>query len=78
MKTKIAISLATAYLVTFTVLCATNTLTVACAFMYLFSPIVTVIMVYMVLTEKGYNYRELTEDEEWGYRDKDKSKLGLF
>ncbi len=78
MRTKIAISLATVYLVIFTVLCATNTLTVVCAFMYLFSPIVTIIMVYMVLTEKGHHYRELTEDEEWGYRDKDKNKLKLF
>ncbi len=78
MKTKIAISLATAYLLTFTVLCATNTLTVACSFMYLFSPVATVIMVLVVLTEKGYHYRELTDDEEWGYRDKDKNKLRLF
>jgi hypothetical protein len=35
-------------------------------------------MVIMVLTERGYNYPELADGEEWGYRDKDKSELGIF
>jgi len=46
--------------------------------MYLFLPFVIVIMVYLVLTDKNFNYPELTEGEEWGYRDKDKNGLGLF
>ncbi len=78
MKTTISVSIATLFLVTITVLGYTGIAPVLCAFMYLTSPIIIITLVMMVLTEKGYNYPELAEGEEWGYRDKDKSTLGLF
>jgi hypothetical protein len=78
MKTIISIALATLFLFTMTALGYTGTAPVLCAFIYLFSPIVIIAMVYLVLTEKGYDYPELAEGEEWGYRDREKSKLGIF
>ena len=78
MRTKITVGSATLYLVVLIILGQLDTSPILCNVMYLLSPFAIVIMVYLVLTEKSYNYPELTEGEEWGYRDKDKSKLGLF
>jgi hypothetical protein len=35
------------------------------------SPIAIFLMVYLTLKDKGYKGRELKEDEEWGYQDKE-------
>jgi len=78
MRTNIAVGSATLYLVVLTILGQSAASPTLCAFMYLFSPFVIVLMVYLVLTEKNFNYTELAEGEEWGYRDKNKSELGLF
>jgi hypothetical protein len=78
MKTKIVISFAAAYLFIFTILCATTTSAFVCAYIYLFSPIVTAVMVYLVLTEKGYNGSESAKKEEWGYSGKNKNERGVF
>jgi len=78
MRTNFAVGLATLYLVVLTILGQSAISPTLCAFMYLFLPFVIVFMVYLVLTEKNFNYPELAEGEEWGYRDKDKNELGLF
>jgi len=78
MRINIAVGVATLYLVALTILRQSTESPTLCAFMYLFLPFVIVIMVYLVLTDKNFNYPELTEGEEWGYRDKDKNDLGLF
>jgi hypothetical protein len=78
MRTNFAVGLATLYLVVLTILGQSAASPTLCTFMYLFSPLVIVIMVYLVLTEKNFNYPELAEGEEWGYRDKNKNELGLF
>jgi hypothetical protein len=78
MRTKIAIGSATLYLVILTILGQSGAAPVVCAFIYLFSPVVIIAMVYLVLTEKGFSYPELAENEEWGYRDREKSNLGVF
>jgi len=75
MKTKTAVALATIYLIVFTILADTSTAPVLCAFMFLCSPLVIVLMVLIVLTEENYDYPELAEGEEWGYRDKPKHEL---
>jgi lipopolysaccharide export LptBFGC system permease protein LptF len=64
MRTKIAIGSATLYLVILTILGQLGTSPNLCAFMYLFSPFIIIMMVYLVLTEKGFRYPELAEDEE--------------
>lgn len=78
MRTNIAVGLATLYLVVLTALGQSAASPIVCAYMYLFSPFVIITLVYLVLTEKGVNYPELTDGEEWGYRDKKKSDLGVF
>lgn len=78
MRTNIAVGSATLYLVVLTILGQSAASPILCAVMYLLSPLVIVLMVYLVLTEKNFNYPELAEGEEWGYRDKNKSELGLF
>jgi len=75
MKTKTAVALATLYLILFTILVNTNAAPVFCAFMFLCSPLVVVLMVLIVFTEENYDYPELAEGEEWGYRDKPKKEL---
>ena len=78
MRTNIAVGSATLFLVVLTILGQSAASPTLCAFMYLFSPFVIVLMVYLVLTEKNFNYPVLAEGEEWGYKDKDKSELRLF
>ena len=75
MKTKTAVAFATIYLIVFTILVSINAAPVLCAFMFLCSPIIVILMVFIVLTEENYDYPELAEGEEWGYRDKPKHEL---
>jgi hypothetical protein len=35
------------------------------------SPIALIVMVYLILKDNGYKGRELKENEEWGYQDKE-------
>ena len=78
MKATISVVLATLFLVGMTVSGYTGSAPVLCAFMYLTSPFIIIGMVWLILTEKGYDYPELAEGEEWGYRDREKSTLGIF
>ena len=45
---------------------------------FFLSPLLMIWMVLNVLKEKNTNVRELKEDEEWGYCDRDKDSLGMF
>lgn len=78
MKTNIAIIAATFYLFTLSILGFTGISTGVCAFMYLISPLIIIGLVYIALTEEGYEYPELRPGEEWGYLDKNKTELGLM
>jgi hypothetical protein len=40
-------------------------------FIFSISPIAIIIMVYLILKDKGYKGRTLKEQEEWGYQDKE-------
>ena len=46
--------------------------------MFLLSPLVVAYMVYTVIRYGKYAGKELNEDEEWGYEDTPKEKLGMF
>jgi hypothetical protein len=78
MKTIIAVIASTIYLFLFTALHFINVSITLCAVMYLLSPFVVIYTVYLVLTDKDYKYPELKDGDEWGYRDKKKSDLGIF
>lgn len=77
MKTNIVVILATAYLAILSALGYAGASTTLCAYLYLVSPLIIIILVYVVLTEDNYTYPELGKDE-WGYRDRDKNALGIF
>jgi hypothetical protein len=46
--------------------------------LFLFSPLLLLYLVYSVIRHGQYNGKELAEDEEWGYEDLDKDKLGTW
>ncbi len=77
MNAKTAVSIATLYLIIYTALAVAGVAYPVVTALYLASPFVVLAMVYIVLKDT-YDYPELAEGEEWGYRDKFKDKLGLF
>jgi len=46
--------------------------------MFLLSPFLIFLTVFIVLKDNKLPYPELGCDEEWGYADKVKSELGMF
>lgn len=46
--------------------------------MFVLSPFVVLWMAYMILKHGEFKGKELAADEEYGYGDKDKSKLGMW
>ena len=73
----ISITIASLYLLVFLVFVGFQNSTAA-AWMFFFSPLVIGTMAYMIVRYGQYTGSELKPDEEWGYEDKDRSKLGLF
>ncbi len=78
MKTRIAVITATTYLIVLSIITYNTVSIELCALMYLISPLIIIGMEYVVLIDNEYKYPELGANEEWGYRDKRKSELGLF
>jgi len=68
----------TIYLVAYVIVFATGYYVTLLACMFLASPVLLIGIVYFVLTDTTDTYPELGEGEEWGYRNKDKSELGVF
>jgi hypothetical protein len=68
-KSIISVILVTIYLIVYVTLFQLKGPSPIIAIMFLIAPFLVIGMVYMVLTD-GYDYPELSEDEEWGYRDK--------
>lgn len=76
MRTGLApVFLATAYLVAYCIMLQVQP--AIGRFMFIFSPLVVIWMVYAVLKYAEYKGRELGEDE-FGYQDKKKEELGIF
>ena len=48
------------------------------AIIFLASPLLVIWMVFAVLTDKKAKVKELKDDEEWGYQDKEKDSLRMF
>jgi hypothetical protein len=78
MNAKTAVSTLIIYLVAYVIVFATGYYVNLLAYMFLVSPVMLIATVYFVLTDTTYTYPELGEDQEWGYRDKNKSELGVF
>ena len=78
MSAKAVVSILTIYLITYVILFVTGFSVTIAMYMFLTSPILLVWMVYSILTDEQYEYPDLGDNEEWGYRDKAKSELGIF
>ena len=78
MNAKNAVGMVTLYLVTYIVLFFSGSSMLILACMFLIAPFLIIGMVYIVLKDDRYQYPELNEGEEWGYRDRTKETLGLF
>jgi hypothetical protein len=67
----ISIAIATFLLFTLTTLTALGKFIPLAFLIFSISPLVIITMVYLVLKDNGYKGRELNENEEWGYQDKE-------
>jgi hypothetical protein len=74
----IAVILVTCYLVIYYMLFHANASFEVLATMFIISPLLLVWMVVVVLKYGKYNGRELKEEEEWGYEDTPRDRLGTF
>lgn len=77
MKSKIAVITVTAYLVIVYLFANTEVSPLLLALLCLLVPVFLVTMIIVILKDDSRAYPELG-NEEWGYKDKEKSSLGLF
>jgi len=78
MKAKAAVSVLTIYLFAYAVLFHTRLSITILSSLFLIAPCLLLSMVYFVLKDDKQKYPDLGNDEEWGYRDKEKDQLGIF
>ncbi|MCJ8208960.1 hypothetical protein MUY27_04515 [Mucilaginibacter sp. RS28] len=78
MKAKSALGTLTAYLVVYTALFQYQGPALLLGIMFLLSPVLLVLTIYLVLKDDSSAYPELNSGEEWGYADKPKKDLGIF
>jgi len=78
MNAKTAVSMLTTYLIAYVIIFDTAPYINLLTYLYLASPVLLIATVYFVLTDTTNSYPELGEREEWGYKDKNKSDLGVF
>ena len=77
MKVTTAVAIATIYLVVFYILLNFNTGALFTMLVYLSLPVVIIGMVFIVLLDDSVKYPELPNNDEWGYRDKEKDDLWI-
>lgn len=75
---KLATIFVTTYLIIYTLLHQSGASLNVLGIMFLLSPFMVIWMAYTILRYAPYNGRELKEDEEWGYGDKEQDELGTF
>jgi hypothetical protein len=75
-KDVLAGTIGTIYLITYTILFQLQAPLPLLGTMFLLSPIVVIWMAYTIIRHGSYQGKELGENEEWGYADKEKSELG--
>lgn len=77
MKSKVAVVVVTVYLVVVNLLGNAESPSVLFTVFYLLTPAVMITIVVVILKDNSLSYPELN-DQEWGYRDKDKNDLDLL
>ena len=77
MKAHSAVAVTTFTVILFYILLNINANFLLTSLVYFSIPVLVVFMVYFVLSDDSGTYPELGKDE-WGYRDKSKSRLGMF
>lgn len=75
---KLVTLLVTIYLIIYTLLHQSGASLKLLGAMFLLSPFLVIWMAYTILKFGNYTGRELQENEEWGYQDKNKDELGVF
>lgn len=75
---RVATVLVTLYLICYTLLHQAGASLPLLGILFLLSPFLVVWMAYTILKYAPYEGRELEQDEEWAYLDKDKKDLGTF
>jgi len=78
MKTNVFIIAASLYIILFLITLNITSLLSLSLILFALFPFMLVGMVYIVLKEKGFSYRELGEKDEWDYLDKKKNDMGFF
>ena len=80
MKQQIPVSvfIVSAFLVLYVLVMATNASSSLGRIMFIASPFLVIWMAISVLRSKTFTGKDLEENEEWGYADKEKEKLGMF
>lgn len=77
MKSKIAVITVTIYLVIVCIFANAETFSPLSEILYLISPVLLITMVIVVLKDNSRPYPELG-DQEWGYKDKNKSDFEVL
>jgi hypothetical protein len=75
---KFATIVVTLYLIVYTFLHQSGVSLKVLGVMFLLSPFLVVWMAYTILRYAPYDGKDLEENEEWGYADKNKDELGTF
>lgn len=70
--------LVTLYLLTYTVLTKLDVPLNILLLLFAFWPVAVIWMVVSIMRDKSTSVRELEENEEWGYQDKENNSLGTF
>ncbi|HTL07409.1 MAG TPA: hypothetical protein VL307_04090 [Chitinophagaceae bacterium] len=77
-KNKLSVALATGYLLVYCILLGFDALFPLAWMMLLLSPVMLFVLFYHIIKNAGFTGRELKEDEEFGYQDRQTSSLKTF
>ena len=68
----------TVYLLAYAILINLDLPQLWIALLSVFWPFIFIWMIYRILKDNQFEYPELKDGQEWGYRDKDRGELGLL
>ena len=77
-KPAVVTGIVTAYLVLYYILFYAGVADDIIISMFIASPFLVIWLVVTLLKHGQYNGPELSDNEEWGYQDRDKNSLGTF
>jgi hypothetical protein len=77
-RTKASVMLTTIYLFSYAAVINLDLPPLFVAIAGIIWPFTFIWMIYCILKDKHFEYPELADGQEWGYRDKESHELGLF